>query len=260
LIREGIRRDLDIDLAIAIAFNQIGAPVVGGFYAGLIDTIKGDIQTSPADAYQTGLRYALIVGPKSLEGGRGTSTGDKRWFTSNSGTNSDARTRWEGLAATEAILALSDSDYEAHDHINDVRTSDAPPATPGGSDWYMPAMDELEVLYRNFKPNDANNFTTTQAGRDFPGIGQVQGFNPSSDPQGSAYENGPRIPDETVLALFKENANEALDQERCWSTTEASTDRAWLQRFTASGAEGSQGTLSKTATTNSVRPVRRVVL
>lgn len=257
--REGTRGDLDVDLAVAIALNLIGAPVVGGFYAGLIDTIKGDIQTSPADAYQTGLRYALIVGPKALEGGRGTGTGDKRWYTSNTGTNNDARTRWNGLEATNAILDLNDSDYEAHDHIADVRASDPPPATPGGSDWYMPAMDELEVLYRNFKPNNADNDERTFSGT-FPGS-QTGGTNPSSDPQGAPYVNDPRIPDETLLALFKQSGGaETLDQLRYWSATEASDDRAWRQGFTLAGFEGFQDNFTKTATFASVRPVRRVVL
>ena len=252
--REQTRGDLDVDLAVAIALNLIGAPVAGGFYAGIIDTIKGDIQTSPADAYQTGLRYALIVSPQSLEAGPGL-----RWFTSNSGTNNDARTRWNGLEATDAILALEDSGYEAHDHIADVRASDPPPATPGGSDWYMPAMDELELLYRNFKPNNADNFTDDRSAT-FPG-NQVQGTNPSSDPQGSPYANGPRIPDETFLALFKQSGGvESLSQLRYWTSTEAQDDRAWNQFFTNAGREGGQGAANKTSTSRSVRPVRRVVL
>src|SRR6056297_4343642 len=39
--REGTRGDLDVDLAVAIELNLLGAPVAGGYYAGLIDTIDG---------------------------------------------------------------------------------------------------------------------------------------------------------------------------------------------------------------------------
>jgi len=83
--REGTRGDLDVDLAVAIELNLLGAPVAGGYYAGLIDTLTGNIIA--ADDYQTGLRYALIVSDKSLEGGRGSSpasglpTGDLEWDT-----------------------------------------------------------------------------------------------------------------------------------------------------------------------------------
>ena len=250
--------DIDPELAVAIGVNAVGYPVAGGFYAGLIDTIKGDIIA--ADAYQTGERYALIVSPKSLEGGRGTATGDLRWFTSNTGDANGADTRWNGLEATNSILALEDPDFEAHGHIADVRSSDPAPATPGGSDWYMPAMDELELLYRNLKPNNADNFTTPQDGRTFPGGTETQGSNPSSDPVGIDYENGPRIPDVTFLNPFKQSAAESLSQLRYWSTTWASTDRAWRQGFSTAGAEGRQTTSFKTVTDRSVRPVRRVVL
>ena len=250
---ELIEAGVDPALARAVAYNDIGAPVAGGYFAGVIDTIKGTIQTSPADAYQTGLRYALIVAPKDLEKPAG-----ERWFTSNSGTNSAARTRWNGLEATNAILALNDSNYEAHEHIRNIRASDPAPATPGGSNWYMPAMDELELLYRNFKPNKANNFTDDRSAT-FPG-NQVQGTNPSSDPQGSPYANNPRSPEKTPVIGMRESEVESLDQLRYWSSTEAQNDRAWAQDFTNAGLEGLQFNTIKTSTSRSVRPVRRVVL
>ena len=236
---------------MAIELNLLGAPVAGGLYAGLIDTIKGDIIA--ADAYQTGERYALIVSPQSLEAGPGL-----RWFTSREGDANGADTRWNGLEATNSILALEDPEFEAHGHIASVRSSDPAPATPGGSDWYMPAMDELELLYRNFKPNNADNFTDNNSAT-FPGT-QVQGTNPSSDPNGIAYENGPRIPDVTYLEAFKQSAAESLSQSRYWSTTWASTDRAWHHVFTDSGSEGLQNSFGKDNTRATVRPVRRVVL
>ena len=57
LIKDGV----DPAVARAVAYNDIGAPVAGGYFAGVIDTIKGTIQSN--DDYQTGLRYALIVEP-----------------------------------------------------------------------------------------------------------------------------------------------------------------------------------------------------
>jgi len=261
--REGTRGDLDIDLAVAIELNLIGAPVAGGYYAGLIDTIAGTIIS--ADDYQTGLRYALIVAPKDLEGGRGSSpaaglpTGDLLWDTQRRGGEAGCFTRWNGLEATNVIIAKNDTSYEAHDFIEAVRAQYPAVSTPGGSEWYLPAMDELELLYRNFKPNNADNDT-----RDLPSNftgSNPSGRNVSSVPEGFNYENSPRIPDVTYLDLFKEGNAQSLDQLRYWSTTDADeVGRAWSQEFTAAGLEGVQAANKKDNPNFSVRPVRRVTL
>ncbi len=261
--REGTRGDLDVDLAVAIELNLLGAPVAGGFYAGLIDTVAGTIIA--ADDYQTGLRYALIVAPKDLEGGRGSSpaaglpTGDLEWDTQDRGGEAGCFTRWNGLEATNVIIAKNDTSYEVHDFIEAVRSQYPAVSTPGGSEWYLPAMDELELLYRNFKPNNADN-DTRDFPRNFPGS-NPSGRNLSSVPEGFNYENSPRIPDVTYLDLFKEGNAQSLDQLQYWSTTDADEGgRAWNQPFTDSGREGIQIASGKDVDVRSVRPVRRVVL
>lgn len=261
--REQTRGDLDVDLAVAIELNLLGAPVAGGYYAGLIDTLTSNIIS--ADDYQTGLRYALIVSPKDLEGGRGASpasglpSGDLEWDTQDRSGEAGCFTRWNGLEATNVIIAKDDSSYEAHGFIADVRSQYPAPSTPGGSEWYLPAMDELELLYRNFKPNNADSFTDDRS-HAFPG-NQVQGTNPSSDPNGIPYENNPRIPDVTFLDSFKEGNAQAIDLNRYWSTTDGDEGgRAWQQAFTNSGIEGVQDASAKDSADRSVRPVRRVQL
>jgi len=265
--REQTRGDLDVDLAVAIELNLLGAPVAGGFYAGLIDTLTGNIIA--ADDYQTGLRYALIVSDKSLEGGRGASpasglpTGDLAWDALDRTGEAGAFTRWNGLEATNVIIAKNDTAYEVHDFIEAVRSQYPAATTPGGSEWYLPAMDELELLYRNFKPNNADN-ETRDFPRNFPGS-NPSGKNLSSAIEGFQYENSPRIPDVTFLDLFKEGNSQAIDLNRYWSTTDADEGGlAWFHGFTFlssfSGAEGAQNATSKDSTFNSVRPVRRVVL
>ena len=164
-----------------------------------------------------------------------------------------------GLEATNVIIAKNDTSYEVHDFIEAVRSQYPAVSTPGGTEWYLPAMDELELLYRNFKPNGADNFTDDRSYA-FPG-NQVQGTNPSSAIEGFAYENSPRIPDVTYIDLFKEGNAQAIDLDRYWSTTDADEGgRAWAQRFTSSGAEGIQYADGKDNDIISVRPVRRVVL
>ena len=245
--------DIDPELAVAIGMNAVGYPVAGGFYAGIIDTIKGDIQTSPADAYQTGLRYALIISPRSLLGLElpVDSEGTEEFI---SGTD----TRWNGLEATNVIINLNDEKYQAHNYIASVRSSSPVIATPGGSDWYMPAMDEAELLYRAFKPNTVDSRLTTDSAT-FPGS-LVNGFNPSADPPTSSYENDPRIPDMTHIVDFQEGNAQSQDI-RYWTTTIANDTRFWAVHRSPGGTLWGDFQARPKITSNfSVRPVRRVVL
>jgi len=259
-----IQNGVDPAVARAVAYNDIGAPVAGGYFAGVIDTIKGTIQAN--DDYQTGLRYAVIVAPKELEGGRdsspasGLTTGDLQWDTARTTAGEPGTlTRWNGLEATNAIIAKNNTNYQVHDFIEECRNQYPAPATTGGSEWYLPAMDELELLYRNFKPNYADN-DTHNFPRNFPGS-QPSGTNPSSDPTSPQNSNNPRVPEKTPVIGFRDNEAAAIDLERYWSTTDADEDgRAWDQLFTISGFEGLQRASTKDRTSSSVRPVRRVVL
>jgi len=256
-----MRRPIDHTIAWAVASRTYGAAAAGGFFMGVIDTIQGTIDS--ADAYQTGDRFALLVLPKSLERGSGL-----KWDSTNSGTpvESGALTRWDGLAATDAVLAVGGSQYEVHNYIDGLRTSDPVPNTEGGSNIYLPALDELELMYRNGKPNAEDNRTDEQFsnGGAFPPSLSTHGTNPSSDPTGSGYSNNPRNPDESPLDAFKAGGPQVMDEDRYWSSTDADggdvAGRAWDQGFTLSGAEGSQNAVSKDSTSLSVRPVRRVVL
>jgi len=203
------------------------------------------------DDYQTGERYALVVAPKSLETGPGP-----KWDSQDRTGEAGSFTRWDGLSSTDSILAKNDTSYEAFEHIRSIRSSDPVPSD-GGSDWYLPAMDELELIYRNLKPVTANNDTGNET-RAFPGS-QDFGFNPSSDPTGSAYTAS--NPSQTSVTDFQDGGAEAVDLERYWTSTDADEGgQAWYQRFTVSGFEGSQPGSGKDFTNVSVRPVRRVVL
>jgi len=242
--------------------SNVGGEFAGGFLVGVIDTVQGTIDS--ADDYQTGERYALVVAPKEYEGGRDSSpaaglpTGDLEWDTQDRGGESGAITRWNGLEATNTILAKNDSSYEAFEFIRSLRQNYPAPAVDGGSDWYLPALDELELIYRNLKPVTADNYISTQT-ETFPGS-QDNGFNPSSDPQGSAYTAND--PSQTSATDFQSGGAEAVDLEYYWTSTDTndSGGQAWYQRFTASGLEGNQYGASKDNTSLSVRPVRRVVL
>ena len=256
-----MRRPIAHEAAWAVASQTFGAAVAGYFYMGVIDTIKGTIDT--ADAYQTGDRYALLVSPKDLERGSGL-----RWCAKSTDVViTGALTRWNGLEATNTLIGLNDPDYEVADYIEGLRSTDAPPATEGGSDIYLPAFDELELLYRNGKPNGEDNRTDGQSfyGGAFPSSINTHGTNPSSDPTGAGYINNPRNPDKTPLAAFAEGGSQVLrGAARYWTSTDAdggaTEGRSWGQNFWNTDRKGLQSAYYKGSSLYAIRPVRRIYL
>jgi len=224
-----------------------GVEFMGGYYVGIIDTTRDNIIA--ADQYQDGLRYALIVSPQDLEGGRDTGTDDLQWRTSQA-TVQEAQTRWDGLAAQRALASAT---YPAFNYCAglSVPSDDA-------SEWYLPAVDELELLYRMLKPTTTANQTGTRDAGTFPGGGSTAwtyGVNPSSDPAGAAYTSGD--PARTAVADFQDGGPQALDPGYFyWSASWYSSSNAWGQFADT----GSQYGVNQTILSRRVRPVRRLVL
>ena len=238
---------------------EIGEEFMGGFFAGIIDTDANSADIDANDTRQAGKRYALIVSPKGV----GEPSTELEWRTSQTGV-AEARTRWDGLYVTDYIIggdAGSLSDFPIFEFCDQVRSSDPVP-DDGGSDWYIPALDELELLYRHFKPGTEDNYTGERSS-DFPDPWD-NGYNPSSDPQGTAYTESD--PEQTTVTAFQGSGGaETLqfegdsDSNRLWSATEANGDRAWDQDFRGSSA-GLQVIRGKVTTDARCRLVRRVEL
>ena len=216
----------------------IGDAAWGGYMAGIIDTTRvGSI--GGTDPSQAGLRYLLIVSPKSTE-----YTTGKKWKTSDTAGPNATKTLWDGLAATEAMYAAG-SAYEAAAYCREL-------AFPqdGGSRWYLPAKNELELLYRNLKPTTDPHYNAS-------------GANVASDPTGAAYTAGSSDnPSQSGIAAFQQGGAQALEgvsSPYYWSSSEYSALSAWFQRVGGSDA-GSQNYYLKTYTNIRVRPVRRFVL
>ncbi len=217
---------------------SIGDAAWGGYMAGIIDTTRvGSI--GGTDPSQAGLRYLLIVSPKSIE-----FTTGKKWKTTDDAGPNATKTLWDGLSATEAMFAAG-PEYEAATYCRGL----AFPAD-GGSRWYLPAKHELEVLYRNFKPTTEPHYNAS-------------GTNPASDPTGTAYVPGATTaPAQSLLAAFQQGGAQALEgvsSPYYWSSSEYSAPYAWSQLVGGASA-GYQGYDIKTYTTRRVRPVRRFVL
>jgi len=196
--------------------TPIGTSIEGGFFGGLIN-----------DGGET---YALIVAPKS-SGEDGT----KRWKTSNT-TTSGATSTTDGPSNTSIMISAGAAAHPAADFCDGLSIG-------GYTDWYMPAKDEVEVLYYNLKPTTDSNNTNS-------------GTNTNAVPsRGSNYTSGD--PAQTSVTDFQDGNTEAFGAfENYWSSTETSSANAAHQNF----GNGFQSlTASKTLSTY-VRAVRRVAV
>lgn len=196
--------------------SEPGTPFGGGYYAGLI-SIEGQV-------------FALVVAPKSAGG---ESLVNLRWKSNNTSTaGTDSRN--DGWSNTQAMIAAGISNHPAAQFCVNL--------TIGGyTDWYLPSQDELEILYRNFKPTTQANNTNS-------------GANPSSVPPTSNYTSGD--PAQTSALLFQEGNVEAFHDSYYWSSTQFSSTYAWYQSF----SNGAQLAQTNKIVTLAVRAVRRVMV
>jgi hypothetical protein len=162
----------------------IGQAYGGGFYAGQIGV------SSVATHY-------LVVAPKST----GQSTLQVETPLTSTTVGND---EIDGPTNTAALVASgSAANWPAPHFCNDL-------VTGGRSDWYMPAILELEICYYNLKPTTTSNITNT-------------GINPYAVPaRASNYTAG--NPVQTSASAFQTTNAEAFSYvsfyaPRYWSST-----------------------------------------
>ena len=173
--------------AKAVIPTEPGTPFEGGFYV--------------ARFRLDGAIWALIVsdGAGELQGQwLGTYTDVPAARTFNDGHQNTLAMSTAGSELAKAALALS---------------------LGGFSDWYIPARDELELLYRYLKPTEETNYTWRS------------GENPSAVPATYPYEES--LPLQTPATGFREAGELALQAEAYWSSTQYSRNLAWFQHFDA---------------------------
>ena len=170
----------------------IGQAYGGGLYAGKINV--------------SGTQYYLIVAPKAS--GENSA---RTWGTY--GTTTGITSVINGPTNSASLAALGAA-YQAAVFAEGL--------TIGGySDWYLPAKNELEVLYYNLKPTtDANN---TSSGSNANAV--------SPEPISTNYTND--SPAQTSAGIgFRTGETNAFASNGYWSSTEGTSNNAWGQYFT----------------------------
>ncbi|MCP9825332.1 collagen-like protein [Synechococcus sp. EJ6-Ellesmere] len=138
----------------------IGAAYEGGFYGGLISQSMNGVAT-----------HALIVSPKA--------TGQSIRACKTTGTlTTGASSTFDGWANSNAA---NDAAHPATQWARGLTIATF-------SDWYIPALFELEILYRRFKPDGSEGNVTTH------------GANPYAVPASANYTFS--APAQTAFPLF----------------------------------------------------------
>lgn len=168
----------------------IGQPYKGGFYAGKIAV--------------AGIAHALILAPKA-EGEHAPAI----WIPRDKDLPA-AKSYFDGLTNTNA---MREAGSKLAAWSCDLRIG-------GFDDWYLPSQDELELLYRHFKPGTTENWCYERAG-----------INLSALPP--TYPYTPEFPVQTSAEAFRAGGVEAFAENWYWSSTRnaANSDYAWCQNF-----------------------------
>ena len=227
--------------------TQIGAVYGGGYVAGKI--------VSDYD----GLTYGLIVSDGGGDSEK-MGVGSLQWRHISSGvSNTDGvppKTLADGRANHNAIVALNAlTSFAAFEWIEE--NCNAGEGLNGHTDWYLPSRDEMELIYRNFKPtSDANNTNNRATHSSYFGAdGLPVGTNSSSIPEGTGYTSS--NPSQTALSQFQDDGPDALMRAQYWTSTEDYSTGAW----SASMVDGFQDILDTDKVSSyRVRAVRRVLL
>jgi hypothetical protein len=195
----------------------IGDAYGGGYFAGQIN-VSGTIYNLVVADKTVGQAYGKQWGPT------GTTTG----FTSliDGPTNS----------AGEAALG---STYEAATFCENLNTG-------GYTDWYLPAWNELEVLYYFLKPSTTIN--NTLSGSNANAV--------SPEPISTDYTTG--SPPQTSAISFRTDAvtgSQEFALEYYWASSELNSTRGYNRYF----LNGDAATQTKTVTSYYTRAIRRVL-
>jgi len=186
--------------------DKPGTEMDDGFSAGIINV--------------DGMHYGLILPPKAESEHAPIAWNDSLKMVKGALSYSDGLANTKAMAKAGSQLAQWALDNNMH----------------------IPSLDEMELLYRYFKPGTAKNTCYARAG-----------INVSAVP--STYPYTPDSPKQTKLKAFREGGPEAFELAWYWTSTQhaAYPDYAWMQYF----GDGNQYDVLKSVVCRA-RAVRRI--
>lgn len=194
-----------VNLGIEPAVPAFGAPLAGGFFAGLI--------SHSADGNPT---HALIVAPRNGGASGGSNTGGdcypiptNLWFRDAGTATGGAGSQFDGAANTAWLAAVGG--HPAASFCSNLIIN-------GYDDWYLPARYELEIAYHGLKPTADLNAAEAAWG---------DGINPYSVPRRDVIDT-PYVPAQTTNPLFQLGGGEHFFPFVHWVSTEYSGRDAWI--------------------------------
>jgi len=210
----------------------------GGFYAG---NVRSDVD---------GNWYALIVSDAGGDTDR-TGAGSKAWGPSTS--LSQAQTLSDGKSVMDHIVANETlADFPAFEWVQTTLNN---ANYKGYNDWYIPARDELELLYRNFKPTTQDNSTSTRSTGGFGGDDETYGTNLFTAPADyDGYTTSD--PSQTSVTSFQDGGADYFSSVDYWASTEYDASNSWRHSF----YDGGQRSDFAKNNQRRVRAVRRIAL
>jgi len=204
-------------------------------------------------------RWKIIVAPKAQGEHPGLA-----WKPANTSGPVQTQTLTNGPAATAAMAALNTASVQ-YPLAGWIANINATGGINGYTDWYIPARDELELIWRNLKPITNNNVLSRStaaidyfrdANTDDSGF-EINGENRHSDPIGAGYST--TVPAQTAVTAFRTGGAEFMEGANYWSSSEFSATHAWVQSY-GTGAQISGNSPSTKNTSNRARAVRRSIL
>jgi hypothetical protein len=198
--------------------TTIGESFGGGYYAGKISTTANGVAT-----------HYLVVSPKASGEIYGKVWGPNGTTTATSDIDGPTNT---------ATLAALGSSYEAATWCKSL--------TIGGyTDWYMPAVSELEVLYYFLKPTTEQNYTVDQSK-------QANPYAVSPEPINTVYTL--TNPAQTSVTIFQSGGSQRFIGSSYQTSTQNNSTTFWRNAMSI----GFNTPVGTTADGYYLRAIRRV--
>jgi hypothetical protein len=173
--------------SITPALPAIGSALGGGYFAGQISSTGNGVAT-----------HNLIVSDKSV------GQADKSFYVSYPPPTNNPTSLVDGAGNTANLVANYGSGVPAAYFCDQLNTG-------GYTDWYLPAGNELEILYWFLKPTNDLNTDSIWANANAV----------SPEPRNTNHTSSPNVPTQTTSAAFQSGGAQAFNTTTYISSTQS---------------------------------------